>query len=114
MPVPPSPERASAFMGALAATGYMFPLIKGTEVITGLMLLSGRAVPLALIMLAPVVVNILAFHLFLAPGGIPIAIFALTMGLYVAYQQRAAFRPLFSSAERASLRMSRPSALSAA
>src|SRR5262245_14008901 len=70
LPQPPSTPAAMAFGGALAATGYMFPLIKGTEVLAGVLLLSGRYVPLALTLLAPVVVNIVAFHLFLAPAGL--------------------------------------------
>jgi uncharacterized membrane protein YphA (DoxX/SURF4 family) len=61
------PEAAGAFFGALAATGYMLPLIKGVEVVGGILLLLGRYVPLALILLGPVAVNILLFHLFLAP-----------------------------------------------
>ena len=68
MPQPPQPEAAGAFIGALAATGYMFPLIKGTEVVAGLLLLSGRFVPLALTLLAPIIVNIALFHTVLAPN----------------------------------------------
>jgi hypothetical protein len=66
LPMPPAPAAAAGFMGALAATGYMFPLIKGTEVATGLLLLGNRFVPLALTLIAPVLVNILAFHTFRA------------------------------------------------
>src|SRR5882762_582358 len=51
------PEAALAFAGALMKTGYMFPLIKGTEVIVGVLLLSNRFVPLALALVAPIVVN---------------------------------------------------------
>jgi uncharacterized membrane protein YphA (DoxX/SURF4 family) len=68
LPQPPLPAPAGAFMGALAATGYMFPLIKGTEVAAGLLLLGGRFVPLALVLLAPVIVNIPLFHVVLAPA----------------------------------------------
>jgi uncharacterized membrane protein YphA (DoxX/SURF4 family) len=92
LPQPPEPEKAGAFLGALFATGYMLPLIKGTETLAGLVILSGRAVPLALTILAPVVVNILAFHLFLAPGGLPLPIVLAALGIYVAWTYRAAFR----------------------
>jgi uncharacterized membrane protein YphA (DoxX/SURF4 family) len=70
MPMPPHPGPAGEFLGALGASGYMFPLIKGIELVTGLLLLAGRYVPLALTLLAPVMVNILAFHLFLEPSSI--------------------------------------------
>src|SRR5882724_7249128 len=79
IPNPPMPDKAGAFMGALAATGYMFPLIKGIEVIAGALLLSNRFVPLALAILAPNVVNIVVFHAVLAPGGLGIALFVLAL-----------------------------------
>src|SRR5437868_5904386 len=50
------PEGAAAFAGALFKTGYMFPLLKGVEVLAGLSLLGNRFVPLALALLAPIVV----------------------------------------------------------
>jgi len=83
LPQPPMSGPPADFAGALAATGYMFPLIKGTEVVGGALLLAGRFVPLALTVLAPVIVNIFAFHAFLAPAGmaLPIAIVALTVFL---------------------------------
>jgi hypothetical protein len=91
LPMPPAPAAAAGFMGALAATGYMFPLIKGTEVLTGLLLLSNRYVPLALTLIAPVLVNILAFHLFLAPAGLALPLVLLATELYLAWTYRAAF-----------------------
>jgi uncharacterized membrane protein YphA (DoxX/SURF4 family) len=85
------------FGAALVATGYMLPLIKGTEVVGGVLLLAGRYVPLALTLLAPVIVNIIAFHAFLAPSGIalPLVILALEIGL--AWSYRAAYRGLLEA-----------------
>ena len=60
-------EGAIAFFGGLMKTGYMMPLIFGTQVLVGALLLSNRFVPLALALIAPVIVNIVAFHAFLAP-----------------------------------------------
>ncbi len=93
MPNPPVPEAAGSFLGALAATGYMFPLIKGTEVVAGLALLSNRFVPLALILLSPVVVNIFAFHTVLAPA--PIGVLVLLLTAYLGYAYRNHFAGLF-------------------
>ena len=91
----PTPE-GGAFLGALAATGYMFPLIKGTEVAVGALLLSGRFVPLALVLLAPVTVNILAFHALLSPGlALPLVLVALQ--LYLAYAHREAYRGVLAA-----------------
>jgi hypothetical protein len=100
IPTPPHPGEAGAFLGALAATGYMFPLIKGTELLAGVLLLAGRAVPFALTLLAPIVVNIVAFHLVLEPASSALALVALALGLYLAWTERAVFAPLFASGRR--------------
>ena len=96
LPQPEPNAAGGAFLGALAATGYMFPLIKGTEVIAGILLLSGRFVPLALTLLAPITVNILAYHVALDPGaGMPLTIIAIQ--LFLAYAYRDAFRPMLAA-----------------
>jgi putative oxidoreductase len=91
LPQPPMSGPPADFIGALLATGYLFPLLKGTEVITGTLLLSGRLVPLALTVLAPVVVNIVGFHLFLAPSGLPLALVVVALGVFLAWSYRSAF-----------------------
>jgi uncharacterized membrane protein YphA (DoxX/SURF4 family) len=87
-------EGAMAFGMALMKSGYMFPLIKGTEVAAGALLLANRLVPLALVVIAPVVVNIFAFHAFLAPSGLGLAAAIVALELYLAWVHRAAYRPL--------------------
>ncbi len=91
-PAPPAP--AMSFIGALLASGYMFPLIKGTEVIMGALLLANRFVPLALTILAPIMVNIIAFHLFLEPEALAMPLVLLVAQLYLAYSHRDAFAPM--------------------
>jgi len=95
LPNPAEPEAAGKFLGALAETGYMFPLIKGTEVLAGVLLLTGLLVPLALTILAPVLVNIVAFHGFLAPAGLLVPLVLAALEIYLAWTERAAFAPLF-------------------
>ncbi|WP_041578083.1 acyltransferase [Bdellovibrio bacteriovorus] len=69
IPAPPTmPEGAMAFMGGMMAAPYFFPVLKGTEVICGALLLSGFAAPLALVVLAPITLQIFLFHSFLTPG----------------------------------------------
>ena len=97
IPQPPAPEKAMAFLGALAATGYMFPLIKSVEVIGGALLLSNRFVPLALAILAPNVVNIVLFHAVLAPGGLPVALFVLGLELFTAWSYRGAYASMLQA-----------------
>jgi uncharacterized membrane protein YphA (DoxX/SURF4 family) len=88
---------AGAFAGALLASGYLFPLLKGTEVVAGLLLLSGRAVPFALTLLAPIVINIAAFHFVLEPKGAVMGVVLLALEGYLAWVNRAAYAPLFQS-----------------
>jgi hypothetical protein len=97
LPAPSVGPEAGAFLGGLAASGYFFPLLKGTEIVAGGLLLANRAVPLALVLLAPIVINIAAFHLWLDPG---LPMVALLVGLegYLAWALRDSFRPLFARA----------------
>ena len=94
LPMPPPEGLAAVFMGGLGASGYFFPLLKGTELLAGLLLLGNRFVPLALTVLAPIVLNIVAFHLFLAPGGMALPVIVTALGIYLAYTERAVFAPL--------------------
>src|SRR4051812_16017236 len=83
LPQPPLPESAVPFMTGMASTGYLFPLLKGTETIAGLMLLSGTLIPFALTLLAPIIVNIAAFHLVVAPGNYPVVALVLAAEIYL-------------------------------
>ena len=107
MPMPPMPPAAGAFAGALAAAGYFLPLLKIIEIATGVLLVSGRFVPLALTIAAPIVVNIVAFHIALAPEGLGIPLVLLGAELYLAWTYRAAFAPLLRAKPK---RRPRPSA----
>lgn len=91
IPLPQHEGQALNFMMGLMAAPYFFPVLKGVEVITGLALLSGRFVPLALLILAPIVVNIFLFHTVLAPGGAAIAILVMVLELATAWFYRDAF-----------------------
>ncbi|MBX3187958.1 MAG: DoxX family protein [Labilithrix sp.] len=96
LPAPPPPASALGFVGGLASAPYFFPLLKGTEVVAGVLLLSNRFVPLALTLLAPIIVNIAAFHLFLAPSpGMVVALLAAE--IYLAWSYRAAFRGVLAA-----------------
>lgn len=95
LPMPEHPPEAGALLGAFFSAGYMFPLIKLTEIVGGLLVLFGF-VPIGMLLLAPVVVNIFAFHLFLAPGAgmvLPLVIVGLMLFLAWAHWER--FAPLF-------------------
>ena len=117
LPMPPAPARAASFAGALFASGYLFPLLKTTEVVAGLLLLGGRFVTLALAVLAPIVINIVGFHLFLAPAGLALPLAVLAAELYLAWTYRAAFAPMLRAhtplRQEAPVPASRPARLAA-
>jgi putative oxidoreductase len=96
IPMSPMPEGAMSFMGALGATGYFFPVLKLTEIVSGAMLLSGYFVPMALILLSPIIVHITLFHLFLAPSGAPMAIVILALQIYLGWAYKNSFASLLS------------------
>jgi hypothetical protein len=75
----------------------MIRLIFFGQLIGGVLLLTGVAVPLGLVVLAPIVVNILFFHLFLAPGGLATGFVVVGMEVFLAWRYQEAFAPLFSS-----------------
>lgn len=94
IPMPPPPARAAAFFGGMYGTGYMIPLLFGTQIVVGVLLLARRFVPLALAVVAPVIVNIVAFHLFLVPAGLGLALAVLAAELTLAWRYRTSFAPL--------------------
>ncbi len=96
IPQPPPSGPAGAFAGAMFATGYLFVLVKVVEIASGVLLLAGRFVPLALAILAPIVINILFFHAFLAPAGIPLPIIVLALELFLAWSYRSVYRPMLA------------------
>jgi uncharacterized membrane protein YphA (DoxX/SURF4 family) len=93
-PAAAMPANAVAFITALMNTGYMFKLIFATQLVSGVLLLSNRFVPLALALLAPFVVNSISFHLFLEPTGRPVAFAVLAAELYLAWTYRRAYRSM--------------------
>jgi uncharacterized membrane protein YphA (DoxX/SURF4 family) len=99
LPMPPMPGEAGAFLGALVSAKFL-PVVKAIEVVAGLMLLTGRFVPLALLLLAPIVVSIVLFHGVLAPEGMAMPIVTVALGLYLAWSYRDAFRGVLDARAR--------------
>ena len=86
LPMPPmQASPAATLAGALMGSGYLMQLVFATEVTAGLLFLAGRFVPLALALIAPVIVNIVAFHVALAPSGLPLALVVLALELLLAW-----------------------------
>jgi uncharacterized membrane protein YphA (DoxX/SURF4 family) len=93
---PPMDGAMKSFNEGLAASGYFFNLLKATELTCGILLVIGRFVPLALVILAPIIINILAVHIFLDRSGLPVAVFLVIGTIFLAYYYRRAFAPLLT------------------
>jgi len=96
IPLPPPGGVAGQFMGALYVSHYLW-VIFAVQLIGGLLLLVNRYVPLAVAVLAPVIVNILTFHVLMAPSGLPLALFVTVLWGAIFTEVRPAFSGLFQS-----------------
>jgi len=96
IPLPSPGGIAGQFMGALYVSHYLW-VIFAFQVIAGVLLLVNRYVPLAVAILAPVLVNILTFHALMASSGLPLALFVALLWIVIFIEVRPAFSGLFQS-----------------
>lgn len=94
-PTPSSEIEAAAF-----PAGYLIPFVKVVQVACGFLFLVNRFVPLATVVIAPVVVNIVLFHLFLDPTGIPVAILVATLNVLLGVAYKSSFAGLLEANAR--------------
>ena len=87
-PLPPGP--AGQFLTALFASHFVF-VVSAVQLAGGVLLLVNRYVPLALTILGPVIVNILCFHIFMAPAGLPLAVVVAVLWFLTTWSVRSAF-----------------------
>ncbi|HLU66889.1 MAG TPA: hypothetical protein VKZ63_11475 [Kofleriaceae bacterium] len=95
-PAEPPPPAALEFLGAFASSGFL-TLVKAIELVAGLLLLAGLFVPLALTLLAPILVGIVAYHLLLAPDGLGLVVLLLALEIGLAWAYRASFAPMLKA-----------------
>jgi putative oxidoreductase len=96
----PQPEltgKVKVFMEGVNASGYLLPLIKITELVCGLAFVAGRFVPLATVVIAPIIVNIFFFHAFVDTSGVPVAVFLVLANIFLAYAYWDKFKPLLEA-----------------
>ena len=94
IPMPPqTPSLATDFSKALMESHYVY-VVGFLQVAGGLLLLIGRYVPLGLTLLGPVIVNILLFHIFLEPSGLPMALIVAVLALFLLWRYRTNFAGL--------------------
>src|SRR5207253_10117845 len=91
LPMPPLPQGVTGeYLHAFFASGYVY-VIGGLQVLAGLLLLVGRFVPLGLTLLGAIIFNIWAFHLLMAPEGLPPAVVVTILELFLVWRYRGAF-----------------------
>ena len=97
IPIPPSAEGSSAamFMGALFGSGFL-TLVKVLELLSAVLLLSGRYINLALTILGPIVVNILLFHVMIKHSDHALSVVISVLALVVLIGQKNYLKAIFA------------------
>lgn len=85
LPMPAMTGQPGDFFGALGTAGYFFPFMAIFETVSGILLLINKYVGLALVVLAPITLNILMFHAVLAHDGLPLAIIVVVLNAYLGF-----------------------------
>jgi uncharacterized membrane protein YphA (DoxX/SURF4 family) len=91
----PTPE-GDWFLGVLQQTGYLLHAVAITEILVGVLLLWGRFLPLALVLFAPILLNIFLFHAFLQLAGFETALVAAALYAHLVYVHRHRFSGILS------------------
>jgi putative oxidoreductase len=86
---------AGQYLGVLSGTFYMY-FVSLVQLVGGVILLSGQFIPLALVLLGPVLVNILLFHLSFQPAGLPPGIVCSILWFIIFFGYRRAFAGIFA------------------
>ena len=97
MPMPPLPEAAGEFMGALMKSGYIMVLVAIVEIVAGVLLLINKFKPLALVVVFPVLLNAFLFHLFLDLPGIGGVAVAIAMNVFLMFANKEAYNEILKA-----------------
>jgi putative oxidoreductase len=95
MPQPVITGNLKTFQDGLEASVYLIPLSKTFELTCGLAFLLGRYVTLASILIFPIALNIICIHIFLAPEGLPVALFLFFGNVFLIYGNWNNYKSLF-------------------
>jgi len=91
LPMPPLPQNlAGDFIKVFFASGYVY-VVGGMQLLSGLLLLIGKFVPLGLTVLGAIIFNIWVFHILMAPDGFPPAIIVTLLWAFLVWQYRERF-----------------------
>lgn len=96
IPSPTFTDDASIFMESLSNTGYVLRVVAIFEIFIGVLLVFNKWVPFALILLVPITINVLLFHLFLDSPGLILALLVVLLNGILIYKHWKSYRPLFN------------------
>ena len=97
MPEPEQTGNVKIFMEGIVASVYLMKTVKIFELLCAIAFLSGRFVPLATVIIFPIILNILLFHAFLDTSGLPLAILLLLGNLFLAYYYRDRYKAMLAA-----------------
>jgi hypothetical protein len=97
MPMPPMPEAAGMFMGALVKSGYLMVVVALVEIVAGVLLLINKYQSLALVIVFPVILNAFLFHLFLDLPGVGGAALAMAMNIFLFFANKESYKSLLKN-----------------
>ncbi|NLN26123.1 MAG: DoxX protein [Bacteroidetes bacterium] len=95
IPPPDFSQQASEFLSTLTASGYILFVLGLFEIFIGLLLLLRKWVPFALVLFAPISLNIFMFHLFLDNNGLLMASLIVLMNATLMYKYWRHYKILF-------------------
>ncbi len=95
LPYPEMSDSANTFMGAINSAKFIFPLIGLIEIVAGILLLTKKAIPFALIMIFPILINAMIFHLSLNPEGMLFATICFVCNIFLLYTHRENYKALY-------------------
>lgn len=93
-PIPEMTGNMKIFMDGMTASGYLMTTVKIIELLVAIAFVSGRFVPLATVVIFPIIVNILLVHIILAPEGLLMAILLLAGNLFLAWVHRDKYKSM--------------------
>ena len=97
MPVMELSAPGLEFMGAFVKVGYGMTIVAIVEIITGILIATNKYRALALVILFPIMLNALLFHLFLDPENMLLAVLVVVMNIFLMYAVRDKYAALFQA-----------------
>jgi putative oxidoreductase len=97
IPTPELTGSTKTFMEGLTAVGYLLPLVKAVELLCAIAFITGQYVPLAVVTIAPIIVNIFLFHTFIDQAGFAVGLFLILANGFLAYAYWNKFQPILEA-----------------